>query len=166
MSNPNPVDPEDFGEELGGRNAAEQAHQDDVLDALSADMAGTPAAALAAQLVPVVQDGGALGQTVGPHLARVSKARDTAGIWGPAVAATGAAGVAVAVLPLPGPLALYVLALAAFAWWHCAGRPGPSEAVRMLAYSTADAAAWIRRHIEHLAHRRSQRRTNPEKKEK
>ncbi|WP_067652922.1 hypothetical protein [Nocardia harenae] len=172
MPTPNPApDPDDYDDDrdvLPGRSAAEKAHDDDVIAALSADMAGTSAAALAAQLVPVIQDGGALGQTVTPHLQRVSRARETAGIWGPAIAATGAAGVAVAVLPLPGPLALYILALAAFAWWHCAGRPGPSEAARMLAYSAADAGAWIRRQIEHLARWRARyetRRTNPEKKE-
>ncbi|WP_157187463.1 hypothetical protein [Nocardia vinacea] len=154
MPNP-PVDPEDHGEELGGGRGAEKAREQQILEALTADMEGTTAEKLAQQLVPVVPDGGSVGRTVAPHIDRLTKTRDWARIWGPAVAATGAGTTAVAVLPLPGPLALYVLALAAFAWWHCAGRPGAVESVRMLAYAVADAGAWIKRHIEQLARRRA-----------
>ncbi|MBF6298485.1 hypothetical protein IU459_13145 [Nocardia amamiensis] len=165
MAFPNPIEPEDHGEELGGRSAAEQAHEQQVLDALTADMEGSTAEKLAAQLLtPVVPDGGTVGRTVAPHVDRVTKTRDGLWLWGPAAATTTGAVVAVAVLPLPGPLALYVLALAAFAWWHCAGRPGISESVRMLAYALADTGAWIRRHIEQLARRRAameSRRTAP-----
>ncbi|MFD3637594.1 hypothetical protein, partial [Streptomyces sp. NPDC058664] len=124
-----------------------------------------------AQLVPVKQDGGVLGRTAKPHVDRATKARDWARIWGPAVAGTAVAATAVAVLPLPGPLALYVLAVAAFGWWHCAGRPGVAESVQMFGYAIADTGSWIRRHVEALAHRRARyetRRTNrnPIKKEK
>ncbi|WP_433714471.1 hypothetical protein ACQP2U_10355 [Nocardia sp. CA-084685] len=164
MPNP-PVDPEDHGEELGGRRGAEQAREQQILEALTADMEGTAAEKLAQQLVvPVVPDGGSVGRTVAPHIDRLTKIRGWAQIWGPAVAATAAGTTAVTVLPLPGPLALYVLALAAFAWWHCAGRPGAIETVRMLAYAVADAGAWIKRHIEQVAGRRAryeQRRTRP-----
>ncbi|WP_069166339.1 hypothetical protein [Nocardia altamirensis] len=150
-----PIEPEEHGEELGGRSAAEQAREQQVLDALSVDMEGSAAEKLAAQLlVPIVPDGGTLGRTVSPHVSRITKTRDGLRIWGPAVAATVAGTTAVAVLPLPGPLALYVLALAAFAWWHCAGRPGAVEAVRMLAYAVADAAGWIRYQVTRLAIRR------------
>ncbi|MGY1871983.1 hypothetical protein [Nocardia gipuzkoensis] len=156
MSFPNPIEPDDHGEELGGRSAASQAREQQILDALTADMEGSAAEKLAAQLlVPVVPDGGTVGRTVAPHVSRITKARDGLRIWGPAVATTTGAVVAVAVLPLPGPLALYVLALAAFAWWHCAGRPGAIETVRMLAYARVDTGAWIRRHVEQLARRRA-----------
>lgn len=158
MSTPNPIDPEDrpedHGEDLDGRSAAEQAHEQQVLDALTADMAGTTAAQLATQLVPVIPDGGTVGRTVTPHADRITKTRDGLRIWGPAVAATGAAAVAVAVLPLPGPLALYVLALAAFAWWHCAGRPGPVDTVRMLTAVVTDTYAGMRERVTRLAERR------------
>ncbi|MGY1948921.1 hypothetical protein [Nocardia asiatica] len=156
MAFPNPIEPEDHGEELGGRSAAEQAREQQVIAALTADMEGSAAEKLAAQLLtPVVPDGGSVGRTVAPHVSRLTKARDGVRIWGPAVATTTGAVVAVSVLPLPGPLALYVLALAAFAWWHCAGRPGISESVRMLAYALVDTGAWIRRHVEQLARRRA-----------
>ncbi|MGY4100505.1 hypothetical protein ACW2Q0_13265 [Nocardia sp. R16R-3T] len=155
-----PIEPEDHGEELGGRSAAEQAHEQQILDALSVDMEGSAAQKLAAQLVPVVPDGGTVGRAVAPHVSRITKTRDGLRIWGPAVAATAVGTTAVAVLPLPGPLALYVLALAAFAWWHCAGRPGAVETVRMLAYAIADAGAWIKRHVEQLAHRRARYEKN------
>ncbi|MEU6564363.1 hypothetical protein [Nocardia nova] len=156
MSSPNPIDPDD-GEDLGStRSAAEQARERQVLDALSADMAGSTAAQLAARLVPVVPDGGTLGRTVAPHVSRVSKARDSLRIWGPAVATTAAAATAVAVLPLPGPLALYVLALAAFAWWHCAGRPGPVDSVRMLTGTVTEHYAQLRARVTRLSERRSE----------
>ncbi|MGW4329688.1 hypothetical protein ACWEKR_27810 [Nocardia sp. NPDC004573] len=155
MAFPNPIEPEDHGEELGGRSAAQQAREQQVLDALTADMEGSEAQKLAAQLVPIVPDGGTVGRTVTPHVSRITKARDSVRIWGPAVATTTGAVVAVSVLPLPGPLALYVLALAAFAWWHCAGRSGAIETVRMLAYALVDTGSWIRRHVEQLARRRA-----------
>uniref|UniRef100_UPI003F493684 hypothetical protein n=1 Tax=Nocardia sp. CA-095871 TaxID=3239971 RepID=UPI003F493684 len=157
---PNPVDPEDHGEELGGRSAAEQAREQQILEALTADMEGTAAEKLAQQLVvPVVPDGGTVGRSVAPHIDRITKTRDWLWLWGPAVAVTAAGTTAVAVLPLPGPLALYALALSAFAWWHCAGRPGAIETVRMLAYAIADAGAWIKRHVEQLAQRRARYET-------
>ncbi|MDO3648664.1 hypothetical protein [Nocardia mangyaensis] len=161
-------DPEEHGEDLlGGLTAAEEAQ----LAALADDLTGSPAARLAAQLVPVAQDGGRVGRTVKPHVDRAAQARDWVRIWGPAVAGTAGAGVAVAVLPLPGPLSLYVLAVAAFGWWHCAGRPGVTESIQMFGYALADTGSWIRRHVEQLAHRRARyetRRTNtnPAKKEK
>ncbi|MFD0362665.1 hypothetical protein ACFQZZ_14570 [Nocardia sp. GCM10030253] len=151
MTTPNPIDPEDHGEELGGRTGPEQAHEQQILEALTADMEGSAAEKLAQQLLtPVVPDGGTVGRTVAPHVARITTTRDWVRIWGPALAATGGAAVAVSVLPLPGPLALYVLAVAAFAWWHCAGRPGASETVRMLTYAAADTASWFRRRGEQL----------------
>ncbi|VFA96152.1 Uncharacterised protein [Nocardia farcinica] len=166
MSMPNPVNPDDHGEEIVGLSDEQRQAELESLRGLAADMQGTKAEQLAAQLlVPVVPDGGTLGRTVAPHVDRASKARDWARIWGPAIATTAAAGAAVAVLPLPGPLALYVLALAAFAWWHCAGRPGAVETVQMCWYAAADTGAWIRRHVEHLAARRARyetRRTTTE----
>ncbi|MEU4343112.1 hypothetical protein AB0H00_17850 [Nocardia sp. NPDC023852] len=155
MSFPNPIEPEDHGEELGGRSAAEQAHEQRVLDGLAADMEGSAAEKLAAQLlVPIIPDGGTIGRTVAPHVARITKTRDGLRIWGPALATTAAAGTAVAVLPLPGPLALYVLALAAFAWWHCAGRPGPVDSVRMLTDTAVENWARLRERVTRLAERR------------
>ncbi|MFE2999364.1 hypothetical protein ACFXG4_30695 [Nocardia sp. NPDC059246] len=154
MSSLNPIEPEDHGEELGGRSAAEQAHEQQVLEALTADMADTTAAQLAAQMVPVVPDGGTVGRTVAPHVSRLTKTRETLRIWGPAVATTAAATIAVAVLPLPGPLSLYVLALAAFAWWHCAGRPGPVDSVRMLAGVAVENYAGLRERVTRLSERR------------
>lgn len=171
MAIPNPLpDPEDHGEALGGRSDAAKAHEQSVLDALATDMVGTAAEALAAQLVPVVQDGGSFGRTTKPVVDRATRARDWARIWGPAIAGTAVAATAVAVLPLPGPLSLYVLAIAAFGWWHCAGRPGVIESIQMLAYAIADAGNWIKRHVEALSRRRAHyegRRTSaPIKKEK
>ncbi|MFF2086989.1 hypothetical protein ACFVVM_24715 [Nocardia sp. NPDC058176] len=172
MAIPNPLpDPEDDGEAIGGRSAAAKAREQAVLDQLAADMTGTTAEKLAAQLTPVVPDGGQVGRTVKPHVDRATKARDWTRIWGPAIAGTAVAGTAVTVLPLPGPLALYVLAIAAFGWWHCAGRPGAIETAQMAYYAAADAGSWIRRHVEALAQRRAHyetRRTssNPNKKEK
>ncbi|MDO3651180.1 hypothetical protein [Nocardia mangyaensis] len=171
MAVPNPLpDPED-GEALGGRNDAVRAHEQSVLDRYAVDMTGTAAEKLAAQLVPVVPDGGQVGRTVTPHVSRVTRARDWTRVWGPAVAGTAVTGAAVAVLPLPGPLSLYVLAIGAFGWWHCAGRPGVVESVQMLAYAVADASSWVRRHVEALAQRRADYKarrtnTNPLKKEK
>lgn len=164
IPNPHPYQPDDDGEELGGRSAAARAHEQSVLDTLAADMVGTAAEQLARQLVPVVPDGGQIGRTVEPHITRAAKARDAVRIWGPAVATTAAAGTAVAVLPLPGPLALYVLAIAAFGWWHCAGRPGVTESVQMIRYAVADAGTWIRDHVERISRRRAaveSRRTLP-----
>ncbi|WP_155980801.1 hypothetical protein [Nocardia sp. CNY236] len=170
MSVPNPiepVEPEDHGVELGGRSAAEHAHEQQVLDALTADMHGSTAEKLATQLfVPHTPDGGTIGRSITPHVSRITKTRDHLLIWGPGIATTTGALVAVSILPLPGPLALYVLALAAFAWWHCAGRPGPIESVRMGGYALADTGARARRQIEQLAHRRARyetRRTTTEK---
>ncbi|MFE3057121.1 hypothetical protein [Nocardia sp. NPDC059239] len=154
MSSLNPIEPEDHGEELGGRSAAEQAHEQQVLEALTADMQGSTAAQLAAQMVPVVPDGGTVGRTVAPHVSRITKTRESLRIWGPAVATTVTATMAVAVLPLPGPLSLYVLALAAFAWWHCAGRPGPVDSVRMLAGVAAGNYAGLREWVTRLSERR------------
>ncbi|WP_040703987.1 hypothetical protein [Nocardia takedensis] len=161
MSIPNPVDPDDHGEELNGPTPArDRAREQEILDAFTAELADTPAAELARQLVvPVNQDGGALGEAVAPVVDRVSKVRDIARIWGPALAGTAAAGTAVALLPLPGPVALYVLALAAYGWWHCAGRPGAVETVRMLAYAAGDALSWVRHHVEALATRRARYET-------
>lgn len=170
MAVPNPLpDPEDHGEVLGGRG--ESAHEQSVLNALATDMVGSAAEKLAAQLVPVVQDGGQFGRTAKPVVKRATRARDWARIWGPAIAGTGVAVTAVTVLPLPGPLSLYVLAVAAFGWWHCAGRPGAIETVQMAYYAVLDAGSWIRRHVETLSRRRARyeiRRTtnNPKKKEK
>ncbi|MGW4365438.1 hypothetical protein ACWEKT_07310 [Nocardia takedensis] len=154
MAMPNPVDPEDHGEELGGTPST--AREREILDAFTAELAGSPAAELARQFVaPVVQDGGALEVAVAPTLQRLARVRATLRLWGPALAATVAAGAAVAVLPLPGPLALYVLALAAFAWWHCAGRPGPTETVHMSIYAAGDGLGRIRHRIEALSARRA-----------
>ncbi|WP_157187406.1 hypothetical protein, partial [Nocardia vinacea] len=61
MAMPNPIDPEDHGEDLGGRPAAEAAREQQILEALTADMEGTAAEKLAQQLVPVVPDGGTVG---------------------------------------------------------------------------------------------------------
>lgn len=171
MAIPNPLpDPEDHGEVLGGRSEAAKAREQSVLDALATDMVGSAAEKLAAQLVPVVQDGGQLGRTAKPVVDRATRARDWARIWGPAIAGTAVAGTAVTVLPLPGPLSLYVLAVAAFGWWHCAGRPGAVETVQMAYYAVVDAGAWIKRHVEALSVRRARyetRRTtnDPRKKE-
>ncbi|MFD3431342.1 hypothetical protein [Nocardia fluminea] len=159
MAIPNHLpDPDEHGEDLlggGGLTPAQQAN----LANLDADMDGTAAAQLAAQLVPVKQDGGQFGRVAKPHVDRVTKARDWARIWGPAVAGTAVAGTAVAVLPLPGPLSLYVLAIGAFGWWHCAGRPGVIESIQMFGYALADTGSWIRRHVEALAHRRARYET-------
>ncbi|MEV6070048.1 hypothetical protein AB0L82_26180 [Nocardia sp. NPDC052001] len=154
MTTPDPMEPENHGEELGGRSPAEQEHDQAVLDALAADMRGTAAEELAEQLVPVIPDGGTVGRAMAKPLERATKTRDNVRIWGPAVATTGAATVAVIVLPLPGPLSLYVLALAAYAWWHCAGRPGPVDSVRMLAGVVAEQSSAVRDRVTRLADRR------------
>lgn len=174
MAVPNHLpDPEDHGEALGGRSAAAREHEQSVLDHYAADMTGSAAEKLAAQLVPVVQDGGSFGRTSKPVVDRATRARDWSRIWGPAIAGTAVTGTAVAVLPLPGPLSLYVLAIGAFGWWHCAGRPGFTESIQMAYYAIRDSGSWIRRHVEALSRRRARyetrRTTNdpkPSKKEK
>ncbi|MCX4094833.1 hypothetical protein [Nocardia sp. alder85J] len=164
MSFSNPIEPEDHGEELGGRSPAEQAREQQILEALTADLAGSAAAQLAAQLVPVVPDGGMVGRAAAPHVSRVTKARDGLRIWGPAVGTTAVAATVDAVVPLPAPVEVYVAALAGFAWWHCAGRPGPADSVRMVACTVTDQYARLRERVTRLAQRRGayeDRRTNP-----
>ncbi|WP_280396887.1 hypothetical protein [Nocardia carnea] len=154
MAMPN-FNPEDHGEEITAASAARRAHEADVLAAMTADLEGTPAAKLAQQLVPVVPDGGAIGRQLTPHVKKAAKTRDRLRIWAPAIGATGAFGVAVVVLPVTGPLAVYGIGLVGFGWWHSAGRPGPVESIQMLFYTGADALARIRAWVARLTARRA-----------
>lgn len=164
MATPEPLDDDDHGEELLGGGPALTPAQQAQLAALDDDMVGTPAAELAARFDHVVPDGGEIGRALTPTVKRAARLRDWTRVWGPAVAGTAVAGTTVLVLPVPGPLALYVLAVAAFGWWHCAGRPGVTESVQMIRYAVADAGTWIRDHVERISHRRAaaeSRRTLP-----
>lgn len=154
MAMPN-FNPDDHGEEITAASAAQRAHEDAVLAAITADLEGSPAAKLAEKLVPVVPDGGELGRAVTPHIDRVAKTRDWLRIWSPAIGATGAVGVAAIVLPLTGPLAVYGVALVGFGWWHSAGRPGPVESLKMLFFTAGDFCRWVKHHITRLAERRA-----------
>ncbi|CAM4521397.1 hypothetical protein NONI108955_41915 [Nocardia ninae] len=157
MSNPDPT-PDEHGEEITGLSAEQRQAELDALSAHDAELAGTPAAKLAARFDGVVPDGGVIGRAVTDReqlLPRARRIRDTARIWAPALACTAAFLTAALVLDLPGPLAVYGFALAGYAWWMCAGRPGPIEAVRMLCYRAVDTGRWIRRHVTRLAVRRN-----------
>lgn len=152
MSNPNP---DEHGEEITGLSAEQRQAEIDALSAAHADdLAGTAAVKLAAQFEPVIPDGGSVGRAITPYVPRATKIRDSLRLWAPALLTTAAFITVVFVLDLPGPLAVYGLALAGYAWWMCAGRPGPVEAVRMLAYRLVDTARFIRRHVTRLAERR------------
>lgn len=143
MSSPNP-NPDDHGEEL---NPDSQRSEAEVLAALQADLAGSKAAALAEQLVPVIPDGGTVGRTVAPHVSRVTKIRDGLRIWAPGLITTALFVVVVSLVSVPSPLVVYGLTLVGFGWWMSAGRPAPFEAARMAFYATADACAWVKRHV-------------------
>lgn len=156
MSNPR-HNPDEHGEEITGLSAEQRQAEIDALNHLHADLEGSAAAKLATQLEPIIPDGGALGRalTRRDRLTRAARARDSVRLWSPAVLASIAAAVVLLAFELPGPLAVYAVALAAYAWWMCAGRPGPVEAVRMGCYRLADAWSWIRRRITRLAVRRA-----------
>jgi hypothetical protein len=162
MAMPN-INPEDHGEEIPSTNSAGRAHEDSVLAALQADMEGTTAAKLAAQLVPVVPDGGQVGRAVTPAVHKATRLGETVRLWAPAAGATAAVAGAALVFPLTGPLAIYGAGLVGFGLWHCAGRPGPVQAVLMLIYTVTDALARIREWVARLSARRAAyeaRRTN------
>ncbi|MGW1741326.1 hypothetical protein ACWCPQ_21275 [Nocardia sp. NPDC001965] len=162
MAMPN-INPEDHGEEIPSTNAPGRAHEDSVLAALQADMEGSTAAKLAAQLVPVVPDGGQVGRAITPTVQKAAKLGDTVRLWAPAIGATAVVGGAALVFPLTGPLAIYSAGLVGFGLWHCAGRPGPVQAVLMLIYTVTDALARIREWVARLSARRAAyeaRRTN------
>ncbi|MGW4071672.1 hypothetical protein [Nocardia grenadensis] len=154
MAMPN-INPEDHGEEIPSTNEARQTHEDSILAALQADMEGSTAAKLAAQLVPVVPDGGQVGRAITPTVHKAAKLGDTVRLWAPAAGATAAFVGAALVFPLTGPLAVYGAGLVGFGLWHCAGRPGPVQALLMLVYTTTDALARIREWIRQLAERRA-----------
>lgn len=164
MAMPN-INPEDHGEEIPSTSNPRREHEDSVLAALQADMEGTPAAKLAAQLVPVVPDGGQVGRAITPAVHKAGKVGDTVRLWAPAAGATAAVAGAALVFPLTGPLAVYGAGLVGFAFWHCAGRPGPVQAVLMLVYTVTDALDRIREWVQRLAERRAayeDRRTKPQ----
>lgn len=154
MAMPN-FNPEDHGEEITAASAARRAHEADVLAAMTADLEGSTAAKLAQHLVPVVPDGGTIGRQLTPHVTQAAKTRDWLRVWAPALGATGAFAAAVVVLPVTGPLAVYGVGIVGFGWWHSAGRPGPAESIRMLAYTVTDAYARIRAWVARLTARRA-----------
>ncbi|NKY60945.1 hypothetical protein [Nocardia flavorosea] len=153
MAMPNPINPEDHGEEIPSTSARRE-HEDNVLAALQADLEGSTAAKLAAQLVPVVPDGGHVGRAITPAVHKAAKVGDTVRLWAPAAATAAFAGAAM-VFPLTGPLAIYGAGLVGFAFWHCAGRPGPIQALLMVIYTTTDALDRIREWVRDLAERRA-----------
>lgn len=161
MSNPLP---EDHGEEITGLSAEQRQAEIDALTAAhAAELEGSTASKLVAQFEPVVPDGGAIGRVITPYVPRATRIRNSMRLWAPAVVSTVAFVAVALVLDLPGPLAVYGLALAGYAWWMCAGRPGPIEAGRMLCYRAVDFGRWVRRHVTRLAVRRAAyetRRTN------
>ncbi|WP_157181693.1 hypothetical protein [Nocardia testacea] len=162
MAMPN-INPEDHGEEIPSTSSSGRDHEDSVLAALQADMEGTTAAKLAAQLVPVVPDGGQVGRAITPTVHKATRLGETVRLWAPAAGATAAVAGAALVFPLTGPLAIYGAGLVGFGLWHCAGRPGPVQAVLMLIYTVTDALARIREWVARLSARRAAyeaRRTN------
>ncbi|PXX52301.1 hypothetical protein DFR70_13333 [Nocardia tenerifensis] len=166
MSNPAPT-PDEHGEEITGLTDAQRQAELDALAPHAAELAEGPAGKLAQRLEGVVPDGGVVGRAVTGReqlLPRARRIRDSLRIWAPANACTVAFVVVAMVFDLPEPLAVYAFGLVGYVWWMCAGRPGPIEAVRMLAYRTADTYRWIRRHLTRLAVRRARyenRRTVP-----
>ncbi|MBL1079489.1 hypothetical protein JK358_34295 [Nocardia sp. 2] len=125
------------------------------LSQLASDLEGSEAACLAAQLVPVVPDGGIVGQKITPHVKKATSIRDSLRIWAPGLIATLVFLTVIAVFPVPGPLLVYGLAIVGFGWWHAAGRPGPIESIRMLTNTIRDAGTRIRAAVTCLAVRRS-----------
>ncbi|WP_280431562.1 hypothetical protein [Nocardia brasiliensis] len=155
MSSPNP-NPEDHGEEILGRSDGALAREAEVLAAMSEDLADTRAAELATHFEPVVPDGGAIGRKATPQrLARVSHVRASLRLWAPGLLVTAVVVAVLVSVELPGPLAVYAVGLAGFAWWVCAGRPGPAESVRLAIYTAIDFGAWIKRHATAWTARRS-----------
>ncbi|WP_069167256.1 hypothetical protein [Nocardia altamirensis] len=163
MSNPNP-NPDEHGEEITGLTAEQRQAEIDALNNTHAtDLTGTAAAKLAARFEPVVPDGGRVGRAITPHVARATTIRNTVRMWAPAVLATLTFAVTAMVVDLPGPLAVYGAAIVGYAWWMCAGRPGPIDTIRMCCYRAADGARLVKRHVTRLAVRRGAyeaRRTN------
>lgn len=152
MSVPN-FDPDDHGEEIAGLSDEQRQAEIDQL-AFAADM-GPQVAKLVAQFEPDVPDGGAVGRQLTPHVARAARARDVVRLWAPGLATTTAFIAVVVAVPLTGPLACYGIALCAYAWWMCAGRPGPIESVRLAAYTASDGGEFVKRHVTRLAVRRA-----------
>ncbi|MGW4247174.1 hypothetical protein [Nocardia sp. NPDC004722] len=148
------TDPNFHGEEINNPELKRQT--DERITALEEAMEGSAAAKLAAQLVPVIPDGGVIGQKITPaRVKKAAKVRDHLRIWAPGLGATAVFVLAVIVFPIPGPLLVYGLAVVGFGWWHAAGRPGPAEAARMIAYSTVDTWAYLRGRVERLSQRRA-----------
>ncbi|WP_370011684.1 hypothetical protein [Nocardia cyriacigeorgica] len=173
MSIPDPINPEDHGEEIPSTSQARE-RENDILAMLQAELdKDQTTVKLAKQLAtarpaPVVPDGGNLGRTVAPVVEKTAAARETLRLWGPAIATTGLYAGALAVFPVTGPLAVYGFGLVGFAWWHCAGRPGLIQAIQMLIFTASDALARIREWVARLAERRGRyesRRTNPAPKQ-
>ncbi|WP_306364379.1 hypothetical protein [Nocardia sp. CC227C] len=153
--------PDFHGEEI--TNPEQKRQVDEGIAAIEEQLAGTAADRLAQQLVPVVPDGGTLGQALTPkRVEKAAKVRDWLRIWAPGIAATVVFVFAVALFPIPGPLLVYGLAVVGFGWWHAAGRPAPADAARMVAYTTSDAATRVRGRIERLTQRRTVPRSEQE----
>jgi hypothetical protein len=107
---------------------------------------------------PVVPSGGRTERAVKPQVARAKSLRDRVRVWAPGIA--GTAGVTALVidpahLPLTAPLTIYGIGWGVFGWWTAAGRPGPVEAGRMLAYTVTDHYAHLRVRVARLSERRS-----------
>jgi hypothetical protein len=145
--------PEFHGEKI--TNPAEKAKVDNAISEIESLLDGSAAARLAAQFAPVVPDGGEVGRRMAPRLSRAARIRDGLRIWAPGIGATGAWITTVTVFDVPGPLAVYGLGIAGFGWWHSAGRPGPIDSARMVAYATTDHYARLRARVERLSQRRS-----------
>lgn len=132
-----------------------------VLARMDADLDADPGIASAVEDIvkaqPIVPSGGRTEDLVKPQVARAMTLRDRARIWAPGIA--GTAGVTAllidpAHLPLTGPLIGYGVAWGAFGWWTAAGRPGPVDSVRMVAYGVTDHYARIRAWVSRLSERR------------
>lgn len=172
MSMPDPINPEDHGEEIPSTSQARE-RENDILAQLQAELDDHTTVALTKQLAamqptPVVPDGGSVGRNLAPVVHKTALARETMRLWAPAYATTGLYAGALVTFPVTGPLAGYGLGLVGFAWWHCAGRPGLVQAIQMLIFTVTDVLSRIREWVTRLAERRGRyesRRTDPTPKQ-
>lgn len=149
--------PEFHGEEI--TNPAQRKQVDDALAVIEAQFDHTAEGRrFAAQFKPVTPGPSTrITQFAadGDRISRLSRARDGLRVWGPGLATTAGFVTVTTAFDVPGPMAIYGAGLVGFGWWHCAGRPGPVDSVRLVAYSVTDHYRGLRARITRLAERRA-----------
>lgn len=146
--------PEFHGEEI---TPEQRKKVDDALAEIATQFDGTAAARLAAEKFrPVVPAPSTrIGQAAAEHVSRASRVRDGLRVWTPGIATTAGFVTVTTAFDVPGPMAIYGVGVVGFGWWHSAGRPGPADSVRMVAYFVTDHYRGLRARITRLAERRA-----------